>query len=104
MSELLEFPQRNTLADAVAANIRAEAARAGIRQRELAKRMGMSQAAVSDRYTGRTPWTLEEVETATRVFGVTVSDLVRLKGFEPPTFWLGAGAEVIDLASRRAVA
>jgi len=79
------------LSKIVAANVRAEGARRGLTQMEMAKRLGMSRITLSDRYRERTPWTLDEVERLAAFFGVDVLDLVaRPKGFEPLTFWLGA--------------
>ena len=75
------------LSKIVAANVRAEGARRGLTQMEMAKRLGMSRITLSDRYRERTPWTLDEVERLAAFFGVDVLDLVaRPKGFEPLTF------------------
>ena len=75
----------------VAANIRAEAARRGIRQADMAERLGISQPAMSDRYRERTPWSLDETEKVAELLGLELGDLTaRPKGFEPLTFWLGA--------------
>lgn len=46
------------LSKIVAANVRAEGARRGLTQMEMAKRLGMSRITLSDRYRERTPWTL----------------------------------------------
>lgn len=37
----------------------------GLTQRQAADRFGLSQQALSDRSTGRTPWTLVEIDVAT---------------------------------------
>ena len=90
----------------VAANVRAEAARRGLTQAKMAALLGMSRMAMSDRFRGRTPWTLDELEDLARKFGTTVEDLLaRPKGFEPLTFWLGASEPpaVVDLGAARAV-
>lgn len=89
------------LAETVAANIRAEAARRRQTQTSLGRALGMSQVAVSDRYRGRTPWTLNEVEAVARLLQVPAAELlVRPKGFEPPTFWFGACTPLTDPAER----
>jgi transcriptional regulator with XRE-family HTH domain len=85
MSAMIEIHRPESLADAVAANIRAEVARAGVRQQDLARALGMSQPAVSDRFRGITAWTLNEVEAVARLLGTTASDLVRHQGLEPRT-------------------
>lgn len=80
-----------TLSSVVASNVRAEAARRGLTQGDLAERLGMARITVSDRYRERTPWTLDETEKVAHLFDLEVSDLTaRPKGFEPLTFWLGA--------------
>ena len=57
----------------------------------MSRRVGMSKVAMSDRYRGRTPWALDELELVAGALGVEVGDLLaRPKGFEPLTFWLGA--------------
>lgn len=83
-----------TYAELVSGEVRAECARREITQRDLAKLLGMSQQAVSDRWRGRTPWSLNETERLEGVLGLARGALlvaaVRPKGFEPPTFWFGA--------------
>ena len=77
--------------------VRAEAARRGWTQTELAHRMGMSKMAVSDRYRERTPWTVDELEKLADLFGVEVGELLaRPKGFEPLTFWLGSNHTIME--------
>lgn len=109
-------------ADIVAGNIRAEAARLGIKQIELGRALGMSQSAITTRWKGLARWQLEELDDVAEVLGITVQDLVtdhsvemqnprrwiaprgaaaRSKGLEPPTFWLVAEqvstCEVVNL-------
>lgn len=82
---------RGALHLAVAANIRAEAARRGWTQQQLADRIGLGRISMSDRYRGRTAWSLDEVEQVADAMGLQVADLLaRPEGIEPPTFWLGA--------------
>ena len=93
-----------TLSDVVRANIRAEAARRGWNQTDLAGRMGMDRAAVGYRYRGRTPWTLDETERAARVFGLPFAELcaIRDSNPEPADYELGRRGAVLDLDAARA--
>ena len=92
-----------TTADIVAGNIRAEAARLGLTQVELGRRLGMSQNQITTRWKGVHRWQLDELDSVASVLGVSVQDLVtdtqnphrwiaprgaaaRSKGLEPPTF------------------
>jgi transcriptional regulator with XRE-family HTH domain len=45
-------------------------------QTALAKALGMSQAAMSDRLTGKTPFTLDELQALADTFGVDPADLL----------------------------
>lgn len=83
--------QAPSLHSVVAANVRAECARRGWTQKELADRLGIARITVSDKHREKTPWTLDETEKLARLFGMEAGDLLaRPKGFEPLTFWLGA--------------
>ena len=83
MTTVLEFQQPDAFSDFVAANIRAEAARRGITQRELARSIGMSQAACSDRWRGKTSWTLDEIEVVARMLRTTTSVLCAIRDSNP---------------------
>lgn len=65
-----------TLSGAVAANIRAELARQRVSQAQVAERLGLSQAAVSRRLTGQTPFELDEVATVADLLAVAPSHLL----------------------------
>ena len=65
-----------TLSAAVAANIRAELARQRVSQFVVADRLGLSQAAVSRRLSGGTPFELDEVEAIASLLGVPLVDLI----------------------------
>lgn len=56
--------------------IRAEMARQGYRQRDLAALLGLSQATVSARMTGRIDFTVSEVRAIASWLGVAVSALL----------------------------
>ena len=60
----------------LAAEVRAEAARRRILQRELAVLLGINQPAVSGRLTGRTPFTVEELIRLSLRFGMSAGELV----------------------------
>jgi transcriptional regulator with XRE-family HTH domain len=64
------------LAAVVAANIRYEAARHGLAQRDIAEIVRISRSAVSLRYTGRAPWTLDEVGRLALTLGIRPGELM----------------------------
>jgi transcriptional regulator with XRE-family HTH domain len=74
------------LARRVARNVRAEAARNGDRQVELAQVLDLAQQAVSARMSGRTPLTLRDLERLARHWNMSVLDLIagRPSGDPPP--------------------
>jgi transcriptional regulator with XRE-family HTH domain len=87
MSNVTALPvQQSSFADEVAANIRAEAARRGVLQSQIAAALGLSQSGISGRYRGRIEWSLNEIEAVAHILGTTTSDLlVRHQGLEPRT-------------------
>lgn len=58
---------------AVATRIRDEAARQGIKQAELAEKIGLTQQAVSRRFIGGAPITVVEVEQFAEALNVSVA-------------------------------
>jgi hypothetical protein len=68
--------KRDGLALLCAAAIRFEAARRGLSQMQIAAEVGLSRAAVSDRFRGRTPWTLDQVGVIAELFGCDPAVLV----------------------------
>ena len=60
-------------------NVRAEMARAGVTQAALAKALGLSQAAISARLLGKTPFDINELTTIAEHLGVEVSVLLPVK-------------------------
>ena len=64
------------LVDIVASNIRAESARRGLYQRDIANALGLQQATVSKRWRGGRAWPLEDLQTVAEILGVTVAYLV----------------------------
>ena len=59
-----------TYSEIVRDEIKAECGRRGISQRRLSLALGMAQQSISDRWRGRTPWTLDEVERLESVLGL----------------------------------
>lgn len=62
-------------------NIRAELARAGRRQADLATELKLGEPALSRRLAGKVPWTLDELADTAKFLGVQYVDLFR----ETPT-------------------
>lgn len=58
------------------ANVRGEMARKGINQEAVAKALGVSQAAISARLRGITPFDINELVTIASLLGVSVERLV----------------------------
>lgn len=65
-----------TLPQIVASNIRAEMARRGVRQSDLAVALEMSQGSLSKRLAGKARFDLAELQTAADFLGVTVASLL----------------------------
>jgi len=51
---------------------------AGLTQQQVAERLGMTQACVSDLATGKTPWGIDRLVCVSKVFGIHVADFVRV--------------------------
>lgn len=60
----------------VGVNVRAEMARRGVSQTELAKQLGISQAAVSARLRGHTPFDVNELARIAVVLSVPAAELL----------------------------
>ena len=65
-----------TLSQAVAANVRLEAARVGVTQAGLARLLHTSRSAVSLRYMGRVQWRIDELERVAWYLNLPVTDLL----------------------------
>jgi transcriptional regulator with XRE-family HTH domain len=65
-----------TLSDRVASVVRAEMARKRVGQEEIAARLGLSQASVSRRIRGVTPFELDELETVADLLGLPVTAFI----------------------------
>lgn len=60
---------RREFVETVAANIRAEAGRRGLHQRDVARYLGLAPSRVSERWRGITPWQLDDIEKMAALFG-----------------------------------
>jgi transcriptional regulator with XRE-family HTH domain len=61
---------------ALAANVRAEMARSGLPQQQLADALGLKQQGLSRRLAGRTPFSLDEAFAVADILGVPVSEIL----------------------------
>ena len=64
------------LSQHVVENIRAEMARYRVTQKELANALGLTQAAVSARMSGKTSWQLDDLIPVANVLGVGLGTLI----------------------------
>jgi hypothetical protein len=69
--------RERTLNTAVTAEIRAEIARADIRQGTMAALCGWAPMYFSRRMTGQTPWSTDDLETVAGALGIEVSQLTQ---------------------------
>ncbi len=83
MSAIIEFPRAESFAAQVAENIRAEAGRRGVNQSDIARALGIAQAAISERWRGRREWRLNEIEAVARLLGTTTSTLCAIRDSNP---------------------
>ena len=81
MSEVRAFrtPTQSDLVQAVAANVRAEAARKGFNQTSLGMAIDQAQSSVSRKWWGKRAWSLEDLGTLSTVLRVPVAHLVSLR-------------------------
>lgn len=70
------------LSDRARKRVREELDRRGVVQRDIAGQTKWSQAKVAQKLTGRTPWTLDELDTLCFIAGVAPSEAVRDQGLE----------------------
>lgn len=82
MSTLSVVPAGDTnLAERVAAEVRAELARRQITQQQFAPVIGLSQASLSDRMRGKTPFTIEDLGRIAEALRIHPAVLVG--GYDP---------------------
>ena len=72
-----EIDSTSGTAAVVASNVRAESARQGYSQMELARTLGFSQGMITKRWKGQVAWQLAELDLVSAVLGVSVIDLVK---------------------------
>lgn len=109
MSTVTQLYTSESLAARVAAEVRAHAAKRGLKQKDLAVLLGLSPGQISARFSGRIPFKLEDLDVLARHFGVDAAELmprrpvlvdtetaeaeeVRRQGLEPRTRWFGVSA------------
>lgn len=68
-----------SITQTVAGNIRAEAARAGLNQSDLARALNIAQSSISLRWRGERPWSLELLEQVAEILNMPPLDLVRAR-------------------------
>lgn len=76
MTSAGETHEGRPLSEVAARSIRAEAARAGLTQAQLGEALGINRVGIGHRFRGVTPWSLDEVERAARLFGLRPGDLL----------------------------
>ena len=67
---MVAYQPPTTYSEIIRDEVKAECGRRGISQRALARAMGLVQPSISDRWRGRIPWTLDEVERLEPVLGL----------------------------------
>lgn len=77
MSEVAPLHATGTLVATVAANVRAESARRGVSQSDLAQALGVNQSTISHRWRGIREWSLSEIEAVAHYLRTTTSTLLR---------------------------
>ena len=113
MAHVIPFPEPDHFIGAVAANVRAEAARRGLNQTGLAAILGIDQGNVSRRWRGQRAFSLEDLGKIAAAFGITPAVLVELPRLDsnqkPSGYWYETsrpaepqGAEVVSLDDARA--
>ncbi len=70
------------LAERARRRVREELDRLGVTQRDICGQLKWSQAKVAQKLTGRTPWTLNELEALCFIAGISITEAVRDRGLE----------------------
>lgn len=68
-----------TINETAAGNIRAEAARRGMTQSDVARRLGVAQSTINRRWRGHQAWTLELIEEVASIYRMDPIDLLRAR-------------------------
>jgi transcriptional regulator with XRE-family HTH domain len=87
MDAVTDLYTSDSLSARVAAEVRSQAAKRGLKQVDIARLLGMSQPQVSLRLRGKVPFRLEEIDVLARHFGVDAAELM------PPRPQVADGAD-----------
>lgn len=82
LSDTLASLMLDTLAIRARKRVREELDRKGVTQRDIAGQLKWSQAKVAQKLSGRTPWTLEELDSLCFIAGIPPTEAVRDRGLE----------------------
>lgn len=66
----------STQAPRIAGNLRAEMARRGVTQQQVAEVLGLSQSAVSRRLLGQAPISIDQLFEITERFGIDMASII----------------------------
>lgn len=77
--------QLSALANAANANIKAEMARRGVAQADIADVLGLSRDSIGRRRSGALPWQLDEIDAVARFLEVSPNVLTRIDEDTPQT-------------------
>ena len=77
MEKELEASRAMGTAAIVAANVRAESARVGLKQTDLARVLGMSQPALNKRWNDLRDWSFDDLDKLSEVLGIEPWELLR---------------------------
>ena len=85
---ITDKPRTNTLQDLMTYNVRVLLTVNQVNQKDLAKAMGISEATLSQKFSGRTRWNIEDIDKASHYLGVPASrflesDMWGLRGLNP---------------------
>lgn len=108
MNSIAHLPEPDPTVATIAANIRAEIARRGMKDGEFAVAFRMTPMSMSRRLSGNTPFTTSEVKRAADYFGVPVASLFepqlpRLDSNQQPIGFKPGLLTHVDFRARKAV-
>lgn len=96
MSEVTQLFNSESLSARVAAEVRSQAAKRGLKQVDVAGLLNLSQGQISGRMRGRIPFRLEELESLARHWGIDATELMpRRPADDRPS--VGTGLPRLDL-------
>lgn len=101
MTNLVEFPAGGALKKRVAEEVRVLMTRRRVKQSDLAAVLHVTQPQISQRLNGRVEFTVSELETLARYFGVSPAELLGEGYHRSPD---GGGVTSRNPASRRLAA